>query len=308
MSMKVGVILPLRDLPHVPAPRYREMRALAQHAEALAFDSLWLFDHLLVRAPGEPDYGFWEAWTMLSALAEATDRVEVGTLVACASFRNPALLANMADALDEVSAGRLVLGLGAGNQPAELQAFGLPRASRIAQLADALAIVRPLLRTGEADYRGPFSSASACVSLPRGPRPSGPPILVGGHGPRLLRLAARFADAWNTCWFASPDDEWQRQRAAVRAACREVGRDPTSLALTVGLPVLYPDLGAVLPEGAARARVLSGGIDEIVAALRAFDSAGVAHLMCSVKPATHTTLERLAAALRVYREGESAAG
>jgi alkanesulfonate monooxygenase SsuD/methylene tetrahydromethanopterin reductase-like flavin-dependent oxidoreductase (luciferase family) len=301
MSMKVGVILPLRDLPHAPAPRYREIRALAQHAEALAFDSLWLFDHLLVRAPGEPDYGFWEAWTTLSALAEATDRVEVGTLVACASFRNPALLATMTDALDEVSAGRLVLGLGAGHQPAELQAFGLPRASRVARLEDALAIVSPLLRTGVVDYAGTYSSANTCLSLPRGPRPSGPPILVGGHGPRLLRLVARFADAWNTCWFARPDDDWRRQRAALHAACRDIGRDPASLALTVGVPIIYPDLGAVLPAGAARARVVAGGVDEIVAALRAFETAGVAHLMCSVKPTTHATLERLAAALWVYR-------
>jgi alkanesulfonate monooxygenase SsuD/methylene tetrahydromethanopterin reductase-like flavin-dependent oxidoreductase (luciferase family) len=301
--MKVGIILSLRDSTTGPAPRYGEIRALVRQAEASGIDSFWLFDHLLVRAPGQPDYGFWEAWTMLSALAEATSRIEAGTLVACASFRNPAVLAKMAEALDEVSLGRLVLGLGAGWLQSDFEPFGLPHDGLVGRLEEALEIICPFLRTGTADFAGRFWRATACVNLPRGPRPSGLPVLVGGHGPRLLRLAARFADAWNTCWFARPDDEWQRQRGALERACREEGRDPASLALTVGVPVVHADLGATLPAGDERGRVVAGDAAEVVSALRAFDAVGVAHVMCSLKPTTPVAVERLAKALQVYRAG-----
>lgn len=113
--MKIGFVIIIADIPGLgPAQRYRDIRAIALQAEQDSFDSIWLHDHLLYRTEDEATLGIWECWTTLTALAEATRRVEVGTLVACTQFRNPAILAKMAAILDEISDGRLVLGIGAG--------------------------------------------------------------------------------------------------------------------------------------------------------------------------------------------------
>ena len=135
--MKIGLLIyQVNDRTTNSARSYDSIRAVAQQAEADGFDSIWLADHLLYRKPGEPTRGIWECWTMLSALAEATRRVDIGTLVLCNTFRNPAILAKMATTADEVSSGRLILGIGAGWNEPEYQAFGLPfdhRAARARQ-------------------------------------------------------------------------------------------------------------------------------------------------------------------------------
>src|SRR5690242_19737513 len=152
---------------------YDTIRAVAQQAETDGFDSIWLADHLFYRNPGQPTRGIWEGWTMLAALAEATQRVEIGTLVLCNSFRNPAILAKMATTVDEVSHGRLILGIGAGWNEPEYQAFGLPFDHRVDRFAEALQILRPLLREGHVDFMGHYYSARNCDDVPRGPRPGG---------------------------------------------------------------------------------------------------------------------------------------
>jgi alkanesulfonate monooxygenase SsuD/methylene tetrahydromethanopterin reductase-like flavin-dependent oxidoreductase (luciferase family) len=131
--MKIGVVLPItEDEPSGQPPGYAEIRALALQAEAAGFDSLWIIDHLLFRFPDKPTPGVWEGWTLLAALAEATKRVELGSLVLCTAFRNPALLAKMAATVDEISGGRLILGVGAGWHQPEFDAFGLPFDHRVA--------------------------------------------------------------------------------------------------------------------------------------------------------------------------------
>src|SRR5579884_2194974 len=151
--MKVGVVVPLRR-PEPDSVGYGEVRAFAQQAEEAGFDSIWVFDHLLYRYPGRETEGIWEAWTVLSALAEATDRVELGTLVLSTPFRNPALLAKMAVTLDEVSGGRVILGMGAGWNEPEFMGFGIPFYHRASRLEEALQIVRPLLKEGQVTFEG----------------------------------------------------------------------------------------------------------------------------------------------------------
>src|SRR5262249_22861878 len=184
---------------------YDSIRAVAQQAETDGFDSLWLADHLFYRNAGEPTRGIWECWTMLAALAEATERVELGTLVLCNSFRHPALLAKMATTADEVSHGRLILGVGEGWKEREYQAFGLPFDPRVARSAEALQILKPLLRAGQVEFAGQYYQARNCEIVPRGPRPAGPPLLVGSEGPRMLKLTAQYADLSNTGYMAQPD-------------------------------------------------------------------------------------------------------
>lgn len=193
--MKIGLMVFLaNDREHNRTRPYETIRAIAQQAEADGFDSIWLADHLFYRYPGEATRGIWECWTMLAALAEATQRVEIGTLVLCNSFRHPAILAKMATTLDEVSHGRLILGVGAGWNEPEYQAFGLPFDHRVDRFEEAMQILKPLLRDGQVDFAGQYYQARNCEIVPRGPRSDGPPLLSGGEGPRMLKLTAQYAD------------------------------------------------------------------------------------------------------------------
>jgi alkanesulfonate monooxygenase SsuD/methylene tetrahydromethanopterin reductase-like flavin-dependent oxidoreductase (luciferase family) len=222
---KIGLMIYLANDSKTNNKRpYRTIRAIAQQAEADGFDSIWLPDHLLYRNPGEPTRGVWECWTVLAALAEATQRVELGTLVLCNSLRNPAVLAKMATAADEVSEGRLVLGIGAGWNEPEYRSFGLPFDHRVSRLDEALQIIRPMLRDGHVDFEGKYYEARDCDDVPRGPRPQGPPLMVGGEGGRMLRLAARYGDMCNTGYMGAPTT-MAEPFAKIEAACREVGRD-----------------------------------------------------------------------------------
>src|SRR5688500_11103907 len=162
------------------AKSWHELRAFAQRVEAIGFDSLWVPDHLLWREEGEAGrtIGVWEGWSILAALAAVTERIELGTLVLCTAFRNPALLAKMADTVDEISGGRLILGVGAGYHEPEFRAFGYSFERRIDRFAEALQIIHPLLRTGSVDFRGRWYTAEECELRPRGPRPNGPPLMI----------------------------------------------------------------------------------------------------------------------------------
>jgi alkanesulfonate monooxygenase SsuD/methylene tetrahydromethanopterin reductase-like flavin-dependent oxidoreductase (luciferase family) len=168
--VKVGLLVyTVNDREHNRKRPYASIRAITQQAEADGFDSIWLADHLLYRDVGQPTHGIWEAWTVLSALAEATERVELGTLVLNNSIRNPAVLAKMATALDEVSDGRLILGIGAGWNEPEYQAFGMPFDHLASRFEEALQILRPLLRDGHVDFSGRYYQARDCDDAPRRP-------------------------------------------------------------------------------------------------------------------------------------------
>ncbi len=298
--MKIGIALPINEDDAGNQASYATVRGMAKQAEAAGFDSIWLFDHILFRYPERPTRGIWEAWTVLAALAEATEKVALGTLVLCVPVRNPALLAKMADALDEVSGGRLILGLGAGWHEPEFDAYGYPFDHLASRFEEALQIIHPLLTTGEVDFAGDYYQARECVSRPRGPRSGGPPILVGAGKPRMLRLTARYADAWNTCWLGLPTRLAER-RADLDAACAEVGRDPATIETTVGVAVAYPDLDPTLEGTEDRDRYLAGPPAEIAAGLRAHAEAGVGHVIAAPFPNTPAALDRLSEALAVYQ-------
>lgn len=308
--MNVGVILPMsEDGDTGKTPRYADIRDMALTAERVGLDSIWCYDHLLYRFGDDGrTRGTWEIWTILTALAEATERVNLGTLVMCVPFRNPGVLAKMADTLDEISGGRFTLGLGAGWHEPEFDAFGIPFDHKVDRFEEALAIIAPLLRDGHVDFTGTYSSARNAELRPRGPRPGGPPLLIAAAGPRMLRLTAEYADLWNTAWLGQPDLLPERRRA-LEAACAEVGRDPATLSVTVGVTVDFPDL---LPAGGASAeppdpaKVLRGSVEQIAAGLRAYAEQGVNHVICMCRPATDEALEHLALAMTLSRGEVSA--
>ncbi len=299
--LKVGLVLPhLEEWMGGETARWSDLVAMARRAEALGFDSLWLVDHFWYRFPldddAEPRRGVWECWSLLAALAAATSRVELGTLVTCTAFRNPALLAKMAATVDEISGGRLILGLGAGYYEQEFRAHGYPVDRLVSRFAEALAIILPLLREGKVDFAGTYYQARECELRPRGPRPSGPPLLVGAEGERMLRLTARHADMWNV-WTCNSPARVAEFRARVDAACVEVGRDPSTLARTVTAMVDLPGFADVprvpwLTRFRARDEPpLSGSPAEVAAALRDLAQAGISQVQLCLEPNTLAGIE-----------------
>jgi len=282
---------------------YRELRELALLAEDAGFDSIWLADHLFYQPPdgGQP-LGLWEAWTILAALAEATQRVELGQLVLCVPFRNAGLTAWMANTLDEVSGGRFVLGLGCGWHEPEFRAFGFDFDHRVSLFADSLEVAIPLLREGRADHDGRLALGHAELR-PRGPRPAGPHILIASKAPRMNGLAARWADRWNTAWYGRPAEPFWQRRGALHGAAAQVGRDPAEIEITVGL--IVSDESALAAD-ADRSRTLLGGSEQIAEGLAAWRDEGVAEVMCVLEPPTPTMVERLARATDRLRASPTA--
>jgi alkanesulfonate monooxygenase SsuD/methylene tetrahydromethanopterin reductase-like flavin-dependent oxidoreductase (luciferase family) len=302
--VKVGIVLPI-DQPEGSAgpPPYPVIRAVAQAADAGGLDSVWVFDHLLFRFDGETT-GIHECWTILSAIAEATSRVELGSIVMCTAFRNPALLAKMAATLDHVSDGRLILGVGCGWHDPEYEAFGYPTDHKVGRFDEALTVIRSLIREGRADVDGRWVQARDAVLLP----PARPdlPILIAAKRPRMLELTARHADAWNLAWFGLPDARLAKGRADLAAACAAVGRDPATLGITVGLNVRYPDLRAAdAPALDPDEPALSGSDEAIAEGLGAHQAAGADHVIAALEPSTPEAVERFRESVALLRGSAS---
>ena len=230
-GMKLGIVLQTMEsgLEGQP-PTFQAIQELALAAERAGLDSIWLPDHLLRSPRGEV---FWEVFTLLGALAAVTTRITLGTLVVSTSFRPPALVAKIAATLDAISGGRLILGLGAGWYQPEYEAFGYPFDHLASRFEEALKIIAPLLREGQVDFQGQYYQVHNCVLRPRGPSRHGPPLMIAGRRPRMLQLAARYADAWNNAWHPDPST-MNTSYAAFKQACALVGRDPATVELTLG--------------------------------------------------------------------------
>jgi probable F420-dependent oxidoreductase len=271
---------------------------MALQAEQAKFDSLWLYDHLLYRPEDMPTTGIWECWTILSALAEATKTIELGTLVLCNSFRNPAILAKMAHTIDEVSNGRFILGIGAGWNEPEFNAFGIPFDHRVERFEEALQIIKPLLREGEVNFKGDYYQALNCEILPRSPRPNGPPLMVGSFGPRMMRLTAQYADMWNTCYLHEPKS-LDEPLSKFKAACKEVGRNPSSIEITGLVALAYPNLSE---PADFMEKYLTGSSEEVASSMHEYEERGVSHLMFHIAPYNTEGFVRIADAVDYYRE------
>jgi alkanesulfonate monooxygenase SsuD/methylene tetrahydromethanopterin reductase-like flavin-dependent oxidoreductase (luciferase family) len=313
--LKVGLVLPTWCSPPDDL-RWLDLLDLAREAEACGFDSLWATDHLIIestnaelrrRAGGEvppgaevlPE-GYMEVFSVLAALAAAVPGLELGTLVACTGYRNPFLLAKIADAIDEISGGRFTLGVGAGDSEVEHRTLGFPSDNRIGRFEEALKIVRTLLREGRLDFEGEYYTMRGCELLPRGPRLNGPPILIGTlrPKPRMQRLVAEYADVWNG-WLAygvSWPDGVASERDVIDQACRRHGRDPSTLERTVGLRVLMPGSRYTPPE---HERPLRGSPEVMAEALSGFAGQGVTHVQLAFSPGTRESVRAFGDALRL---------
>ena len=292
--LQVGVQLPEVEY----TARWSELREMARTAEAVGFDSLWVGDHHLYRDE-RGSRGPWEAWTQLAALAAVTERIALGPLVAATSFHQPTVLAKFAATIDEISGGRLILGLGAGWNETEYRAFGFPFDQRISRFEEAFTIIRTLLRDGSIDFEGRFYSARDCELLPRGPRPAGPPLMVGSMGPRMLRITMPHVQAWNAwySWFGNRPDGLAEPLAAVDAACLEVGRDPASVQRTVAVNVATERATGRRDFDRVPSPPLRGSPAELAEALRGYARMGVTHVQLVIDPIDARAIESLGAVL-----------
>lgn len=294
--MKIGV-----QIPEVERPlNWQEIRDVAVTIENCGFDSIWTGDHLLYRDE-RGARGPFEAWTTLAALAEATERVALGPLVSATSFHAPAMLAKMAATVDAISDGRLILGLGAGWNRVEYDAFGFQYDHRIARFEEAFTIIRTLIRQGAIDHDGAFYTLRDMELLPS-TRPD-MKIMVGSNGPRMLRATMAHVDMWNSWFldFGNRADGLAALSDRVDEACREVGRNPNEVERTVAVHVqLSRGEGRKAGDAGRGAGLpIAGSHDEIASALGEFALAGISHIQIVLDPIDTAGVEELAEIIRL---------
>jgi len=305
---KIGLLLPHWEgyATVGQAPRTAELVRMVQLAEDRGLDSAWVVDHLVSEpAVDEADFGYempdemqgvklgyWECWTLAAALATATQRIEIGTLVSNTGYRNPGLLAQMVNTVDDLSDGRLILGLGAGDYVGEHHTYGYPFERRVGRFEEALQIILPLLRGETVSLEGEFYQIRDAEVRPVGPRPGGPPILIGllQGGPRMQRLVAQHADYWNY-WMAEDMrvEPYREARTAIVQACEKHGRDPTTLRKHAGIGIVLPGFDPAQVLGTP----LMGSHAELVDKLGLFLEEDIEHFAVTLEPWTEESVERL---------------
>jgi len=305
--LKVGIVISamnggMKD----GALGWRDLQDMATRAEAIGFDSFWIPDHLIFKTPGSAPHGPWECWSLIAALAATTKRMDLGSLVSCIAFRNPGLMAKMAETIDEISGGRLILGLGAGWHEPEYEAFGYPFDHRFERFDEAVTVIRSLLNTGKADFSGEYYTLNDCELRPRGPRPEGLPIMIGAlaNRPRMLGLAAKHADIWNGWLLNTRSDvsELPPMLEALDRACAKAGRDPATLSRSVGIGVDQRPVSEVGTGMVTGAVPMSGEPEAIADHIRRFAEAGISHMQIAPMVEGVAGVEALAPVLEMLDE------
>ena len=313
--MELGLVIVTGELKATGTTRWTLVRDLALRAEAMGLDTVWVIDELLWSPKDKPRQGFWDGVAMAGAVAAVTSRIKVGTWILSALHRNAGITAKAVETIDEISGGRFVFGLGAGHVwPGQATAFGLPEDHIHSRFEEALQVIVPLLRDGRADFQGAYHSARDLEQRPVGPRPGRIPLMIGGHGPKMLRLAATHADIWS-CYAEEHNDltEFGPRIAAFEAACVEVGRDPATIGRSAGISVApLVGGGAPLVGGGeadeatsaddAPSSDLHGDAESIAAAFRTFEDAGYTQLEFLLAPQTVEALDAMAPVVARYRD------
>lgn len=284
--MRIGLINQLHGKPGPDQPTWEGLRARAAAAERVGFDIFVFEDALLYRSETESS-GCWESVSITAALAAVTERIALGQSVINNPYRAPALTAKIADTIDEISGGRYVLGIGAGNTPdSDYQAFGFPTDRRYSRFAEAIQIIHGLLKTGRADFEGEYYTVDHAEMVIRGPRPEGPPINIAAGSPKMLGLVAAYADAWNWWgWDETFDEMIERMTpiiAMLDAACEAIGRDPSTLPRTYDLYTVVPP--GFSAEGVGMDHAVIGSADEIAERILSLDEIDIVEVRCDIYP------------------------
>ncbi|HET7134287.1 MAG TPA: LLM class flavin-dependent oxidoreductase [Casimicrobiaceae bacterium] len=286
--MRIGIQLP--EVERVV--RRDELVAMAEAAEDVGFDSLWVGDHLLYRGDGRGERGPWDCFTTLAWLAGITNRVELGPLVACTAFHPPGVLARMFAGLDELSGGRAVAAVGAGWNTTEFRAFGLPFDHHVSRFEEAFTIVRLLLDGERVTFHGKYHSVDDAVLLP--PPARRPRLMVGANASRMLAITLPHVDAWNT-WFTpygNTVEGFAQNNAQIDEAAERAGRDPREILRSA---CVLTELGS----GAERPRdVPAVPVAQLPDHLRALGEAGADEAILVADPISEESIRELGARLR----------
>ena len=234
-----------------------EAKSASIEFEAMGYDSLWVCDHLY--GPQSPSIPILEAWSLVSAVAAITDRVEIGTLVTPAGMRNPAQLGKVIATIDNIAGGRIIPGLGAGWMPREFTDFGVPFLStgqRLGQLRETVELLKRMWTEPSVTYEGKYAQAHNLVCEPKPVRT--PPILIGGAGEKVtLKLAAEHAAIWNN--MAVHQARLPQKVEVLKQHCASVGRDPSSIVVSQQCPVtIAPDEASAGPMVETSKKIFGG--------------------------------------------------
>ena len=288
--MKIGMSLPQTADRGGEGGSWAEVARLARLAEEGGADSLWLADHFFYRDQ-QVEIGLHEAFTLLTAVAAVTTRVQMGPLVACTSFRSAGMLAKIAATIDAVADGRFILGLGCGWHEAEYEAFGIPFDHRVGRFEEVVAAVRSMLHGERVTVDGRWLQLEDAVILPRPEHDV--PIVIASEGPRMMSITARYADGWQCGWSGLPDDDYRRELAALQAACESAGRT-TPITIFKGVDATNePD------EEGAHVPIDASAIADALAAWS--DEGSVDHLQVRLYPGTQATFEVALEGIRRFK-------
>lgn len=277
-------------------PRWDDILATGRAAEQAGFASAWVIGHHYLPFEQGEAWSLWDPWAVLAALASTTEQIALGPLVSCTAHYNPGVLARTAATVDEMSGGRLILGLGGGYFNAEFEALGIPPDRKVDRFEEALQIVSGLLREEAVDFAGRHYTANLKLDLPL-PRSGGPPILIGASRPRMMELVARHADLWNA-WLpfsTDPIEDFRSLCTELDRACEKEDRDPAGVGKTAAVAVGV--MGRTVKYGPYEMANLGTSIDEVTEKLAALEELGVEHIQVCLAPATPNGIEALLPAL-----------
>lgn len=254
----------------------------ALQAEELGFDAIFLPDHTIYHSD-DGNIGCWESVSLAGALAAATTTIEIGHSMFNAPYRSPALVAKIVETLDDISGGRYIFGIGAGNTPdADYNAVGVPTGNRYSRFAEAIEIIHGLLKNRTVDFKGKYWSAQDADLVLHGPRMQGPPIVIAAWGPKMMRLAARFADGWNGWVPSDPSVKiFKPMIEKLARSCEEIGRDPNSIKRTLDIQIDSLGVYEKLRPG-GNMKPISGTSKQIANAILSFRDIQVDEVRCYV--------------------------
>ncbi len=296
MGLSLGVVLPMSEFsPDSAAPRWPEMLATTRLAEDLGADTIWLGDEILWRIPewSETPLGWWDMVAVAGALAAGTSSIRIGSWVMSAVQHQPGQIVRVAEALDEISGGRFVLGLGAGHGGGATE-FGFATDKTVSRYLEALEIIVPLLRGAESmTFDGRFHHTNDAQVRPRGPRPGRIPLMLGAHAERTLTAAARHADIWSDfARTSSLPEAFAETVSQLDRICAQVGRDPSSIGRSIGV---FVEPGAERTAEAAGLGVpVTGSTPQIIETIAGFAEIGVTRVELVAWPPRIDVLEQLA--------------
>lgn len=305
--MRIGLINELhgRSDGPVPPPGWAATLARIRAAEDADFD-VFVFEDALLYRREDGTHGVWEATTFAAALAASTSRITISPSVINAPYRPPALVAKIAQSIDEISGGRFVLGIGAGNTD-DYEAFGLPSDKRFSRFAEAIHIIHALLKEGSVDFAGDFYTVKGAEMVLRGPRDQGPPINIAAGGPRMLELAAKYGDQWNWwAWGETLDDIRTRltpMMGTLDEACQALGRDPEDLGRTIDLYTVVPPAFAGRADEAGVEQPVTGSAEAIAEFVHGLAAMGFEEVRCDVWPKTLEAIESMSEVVCLVRAG-----